>query len=449
MVSSLLHKPDTNAPVVGLYCERVSPRLIYTCDFIFNQVLQLHYKCFDHLQDFQNHQGIKINLSASKIERSLQVALQNLIFENTLSQAVFSIEEKNATYVLMQSSADSYQKIELDLFSSVFYFISRHEEWCNQKSDQHNRFEVEASVLFQNQLYLKPLVDIWINDFKKSIQNYFSEIQLPPIRFKIISTIDVDNVFAFNGKPLVRVVGGLLKDVLRMDTTSAWHRIQTLLFNKKDPFDIYEHISNFCQAQNVPLTYFFLFKTGTKYDRSLDPNAKVYQTVFEEIKRNGAHIALHPSYNSAFDFGLLKHEKELLEKRSYQKIEMSRQHFLRFDIKSTPHKLIQEGIKVDFTMGFASAPGFRAGTSHPFYFYDFSTETQSELSMMPFCAMDGAYTHYQPMPAETAYKSMFELAQEIKNVGGYFTFVYHERSFYDHLYKDYGDLYKKIILALK
>lgn len=110
---------------------------------------------------------------------------------------------------------------------------------------------------------------------------------------------------------------------------------------------------------------------------------------------------------------------------------------------------MKEGIKADFTMGFASAPGFRAGTSHPFYYYDFHHEKSSDLLMVPFCAMDGAYTHYTPVDAETAYQSMMSLVQSIKIQGGFFTFVYHERSFYNHLYKDYGNLYKKILVALK
>jgi len=435
--------------LIALYCDKDSSRLHYTCDFIFNQVLNINYKYLNNLQPFQAYAGPKINLSANQTDAPLQILLQDFIFDTALSDAAFCLIQQGNRIVLMQESSKTQKKIELDLFSSVFYFISRHEEWCSQQPDQHGRFELKASILYNNHLYLKPLLDIWINDLKVQIEMAFPEIKLPEKKFQIISTIDIDNVFAFKGKPLVRSVGGLVKDLLRLNFVGFTHRLQTLLFQKKDPFDIYDEVSEFCFKQHIPLCYFFLFKTGTKYDRSLDPAAKAYQGVFEDIKKHQAHIALHPSYHSAFDFGLLKHEKECLEKRSAQNIQMSRQHFLRFDIKSTPHLLIQQGIKVDFTMGFASAPGFRAGTSHPFYYYDFHTEKATELIMLPFCAMDGAYTHYSPMPANKAFESMLALGQEIKNVGGYFTFVYHERSFYNHLYKDYGDLYKKIILALK
>jgi hypothetical protein len=101
-------------------------------------------------------------------------------------------------------------------------------------------------------------------------------------------------------------------------------------------------------------------------------------------------------------------------------------------------------VAVDFTMGFATEPGFRAGTSHPFHYYDFTAEQAQELIFMPFCAMDGAYTVYGHADTEKAYDSLKALASEIKKAGGFFVTVFHERSFYDHLYPGFGDLYKKL-----
>jgi hypothetical protein len=102
------------------------------------------------------------------------------------------------------------------------------------------------------------------------------------------------------------------------------------------------------------------------------------------------------------------------------------------------------GISLDFTMGFATEPGFRAGTSHPFRYYDFASEQACDLIFMPFCAMDGAYTVYGDADTGNAYDSLRSLAAEIQKTGGFFVTVFHERSFYDHLYPGFGDLYKKL-----
>lgn len=100
-------------------------------------------------------------------------------------------------------------------------------------------------------------------------------------------------------------------------------------------------------------------------------------------------------------------------------------------------------------MGFASTAGFRAGTSHPFFYYDFNEEAGGSLLMVPFCAMDGAYTVYGKTGPGQAQQELLELARETARVNGFFISVFHERSFSDHLYPGFGTLYKNLHLQLK
>jgi hypothetical protein len=153
---------------------------------------------------------------------------------------------------------------------------------------------------------------------------------------------------------------------------------------------------------------------------------------------------VHPSYYSSDDEKLLSREILQLSKSAGEKIIFSRQHYLRFNIQKTPHLLLQNGIAADFTMGFATQPGFRAGTSHPFYYYDFQQEKGTELLFIPFCAMDGAYSVYREQEHEKMSSDLMAMASEIKKNGGYFITVFHERSFYDHLYPGFGSLYKNL-----
>ena len=197
------------------------------------------------------------------------------------------------------------------------------------------------------------------------------------------------------------------------------------------------------------MVYFFLFKTGTTYDRTLNPASKAYHSVFKIMQKNSAFFGLHPSYNSAYKPELLEDEVKQLSRSSGKKITLSRQHYLRFNIRTTPALLIKQGIEIDFSMGFASCPGFRAGTSHPFYYYDFDREGQGALLFMPFCAMDGAFVVYDQKNQEDTLAVLINLANEIKKNGGYFTTVYHERTFSDHLYMGFGTLYKKLHLHVK
>ncbi len=56
-----------------------------------------------------------------------------------------------------------------------------------------------------------------------------------------------------------------------------------------------------------------------------------------------------------------------------------------------PHNyrnLIQSGIRSDYSMGFPTHPGFRAGTSHNFYFFDLEKNKKTDLLVYPLSVMD-------------------------------------------------------------
>jgi hypothetical protein len=183
----------------------------------------------------------------------------------------------------------------------------------------------------------------------------------------------------------------------------------------------------------------------------LNPKSPAFKNVFTTLKKyaspstgSGVFVGLHPSYNSSVDEAILKQEVTDLSKTLGEPVNISRQHYLRFNIKSTPKHLLQNGIIADFTMGFASHPGFRAGTSQPFYYYDFASEQKTDLLFVPFCAMDGAYLVYDKITPEDTLNSLLQLATEVKKVKGLFITVYHERTFYNELYKGFGEIYKKL-----
>ena len=435
-----------NQTCIFIFSERNTKRLNYTLGFVFNRVLGINFSIMNDIEEFKAINGFKINYSQQLINQSLQITPNGLLDESEITQIKPLPFYKNN---LIYFYEDKNGELGFDLFSAVFYFISRYEEWQNFEPDQHFRFEASSSILFKYNFHLKPVVDYWILELKNTLKHIYPTIQIPDKKFEIISTIDVDNLYAFKNKNVFRIIGASIKDVLKFDIYQLKYRLLVLMNLKKDPFDIYESISEFCSENKIPLFYFFLFKTNTKYDRTVNPKSSAYKKVFSLIKNKNASVGLHPSYDSTYQPELMVNEVKDFLSSSNQKNIVSRQHYLRFDINITPKLLIKLGVLVDFTMGFASVPGFRAGTSNPFFYYDFVEEKEQSLLFVPFCAMDGAYSVYLNKSADEALLSMKKLATEVKNAGGYFITVFHERSFYNHLYKEFGDLYKKLHLILK
>ncbi len=432
---------EANAATVIIYCDNKTERLNYVCEFIFNTVLKTNYNITNSIDDFNNSTHYKINYSNQLLGNTFQIAPFGLLFENTITEVKPSPFFKNDLIYFFEKKTTDFH---FDIFSAVFYFISRLEEWQSFDADTHQRFEAKNSILFQHQFHLKPVVELWLEEFKTELQNFYPNLLFPKKQFKAISTIDVDNLFAFKHKGFVRTLGAICKDILNSNYKLLSTRLNVLRGKQKDPFDIYDSISEFCLQNNIPLLYFFLFKTGTKYDRTVNPNSSAFKEIFKLLSAKKAIIGIHPSYNSSTNEKMLQHEFSDFSKTLDQKVIISRQHYLRFNIKTTPDQLFKNGIIADFTMGFASEVGFRAGTSHPFYYYNFHTEQKSELIFVPFCAMDGAYLIYNNVPPNDVLNSLLKLANEIKKVNGLFITVFHERTFYNELYKGLGEIYIKL-----
>jgi len=436
-----------NSPSVYIYTQHKTGRLNYVCDFIFNQVLKLNYTLTSDIAGFTKIEAARINYSTESIEGVFQVVPHTLLAETGINESKPEPVFENGMIYFYRNREK--KEFSFDIFSAVFYFISRYEEWQAFEPDRHGRFEAASSLLYKHKFHLKPVVDLWIQELSMALQTLYPGLKFPEKKFRVLSTIDVDNLYAYKAKGFVRTIGAGMKDLLKFDLQNFKERIFVLACKKKDPFDIYEEVSDFCFENKIPLIYFFLYRTGTKYDRTVEPGSLAYLNIFKTLRKNHALIGLHPSYNSSVSKQLLTVERNIFSAAAGEKINFSRQHFLRFNIRTTPYWLMEHGFEADFTMGFASAPGFRAGTSHPFYYYSFEVERAYKFLFVPFCIMDGVYTIYDHVKPEPAYEEMLTIAKEIKKVNGFFISVFHERTFSDHLYKGFGTLYKKLHAAVK
>jgi len=435
-----------------IYSSLISERLKFTCDFIFNRVLQSPYVLISEVKEFEQLKGFKINYSLNNFPGIVQIIPQSLLIEKNISEKKpIPIFKMGSIYFFSNKPDEGNNDLcfHFDVFSAVFYLVSRYEEWQSFKKDKHLRFEATESILFQHKFHLKPVVDYWILELSHFLKKKYLEIEFPEKIFKVISTIDVDNLFAYKHKGLARTIGASLKDLVKCDFKNLSERLKVISGKSKDPFDIYESVSDFCFELKIPLIYFFLMRTGTAFDRTVNPASSAFDKVFRTLKTKNVNIGLHPSYNAAFEPSRLKNEHALISSKLVSDVTFSRQHFLRFDIRTTPSLLLKNGIHTDYSMGFASTPGFRAGTSHPFQYYNFSKEETSKLLFVPFCTMDGAYFIYDTISPDAALESMYALAKEVKKAGGFFISVFHERTFSNHLYPGFSTLYKNLHLRLK
>lgn len=435
------------APSFIIFSSEISKRLCYAAEFIFAHVLNCKIEVTSNIDAFKKSSAHKINYSTINIEGVFTILPHSFIFEKGVNNNFIpKCIVKNELIYLFWNEEKSH--LQYDIFSSIFYFVSCYQEWQPFKNDAHQRFEANQSIQFKHNVHLKPIVNYWIEELKHALKKHDNTILFPAKEFKYISTIDVDNLYAYKQKGLVRTIGAIFKDVLTFNFSNLNKRISVLLKKQSDPFDIYAKLGEITAKQKTPLIYFFLQRTGNSFDRTVNPNSNAFKGVFATLTAYGNTIGLHPSYYSSENETMMAAEFEIIRKNSNQEIALSRQHYLRFNIKTTPKQLIKNGVIADFTLGFASCAGYRAGTFTPFKYYDFENETATNLLMVPFAVMDGVYFIYSTEGAAKAQDEILDMAQEAKKLNGIFITVFHERSFDDAICKGFGAIYNNLLTKL-
>jgi len=432
-----------SAPAIIIYSGQVNERLKYTCEFIFKNILNCNYSVTDNAQTFQNSKEFKLNYSNETISGAFHIIPHSLIFEKGINK-IYAPETKLKNDLIYFHPNTNGCQLGYDIFASVFYFISRYQEWQPFEGDIHGRFEAKASIQFKHKQHLKPIVNSWIEELKTELSNFYPLLKFPEKKFQYISSIDVDNLFAYKSKGAMRTGAAIAKDICTFQFKNLSRRIKVLRNELPDPFDVYDRLNTLSKKTGTPLIYFFLQRGNTKFDRTIDPGRDAFKQVFEKLRTEKIAFGLHPSYHSCDDADLMKHEFSVIQKNAEQEINVSRQHYLRFDIRTTPFQLIENKVVADFSMGFASSAGYRAGTFTPFYFYDLQNEKQTHLVMVPFAVMDGVYFVYSNSNPAQAQVKIMEMAREVKRLNGTFVTVFHERTFDEVLYPGFGDLYKKL-----
>ena len=207
-----------------------------------------------------------------------------------------------------------------------------------------------------------------------------------------------------------------------------------LLDRKKDPFDTFDFLKKMQEKYNVPFIYFFLLADYSNKDRNVSHKRKNVKSIIQQVIKY-ATTGIHPSYYANTHTTSLEKEKNRLEKITGNMVTKSRQHYIRITLPQSYRILIENGITDDYSMGYATELGFRAGICTPFYFYDLEKEEKTKLKIHPFATMEATLHYYKKIVPENGMKHLKPIIDEIKAVNGTFYSVWHNDFLSD--YNDY------------
>ena len=125
----------------------------------------------------------------------------------------------------------------------------------------------------------------------------------------------------------------------------------------------------------------------------------------------------------------MEEEIQRLEYITGRKIASNRFNYLRFTMPASFISLNRIGITDDYSMGYATRVGFRAGTCSPFYFFNLLKNERTTLKLHPFAFMDTTLAHYNKIGPKESLDKILLMMKWVKDVEGPFVGIWHNSSF--------------------
>lgn len=405
-------------PQITIISESVTKRLEYVCKVMFEIILKCEYSLLESKNDLPANSLI-INYSTTPIKNSIHIIPSGLLEEEAIQQHEISSGEFEGIKTIFHSGKGD---IPFDVFSAVFYMITRYEEYLPFERDIHGRFSAKQSTAFKNGFHDLPIVELWVQPIARK-----TGINFPSENYSSILTIDIDDAWRYRNKGVFRTIGALFKSVIRFNFKTFLDRAKVISRLMPDPFYTYDYLFEVAQNTKISLHFFVLMGNNCKEDTAYKPKSSLFRKLIRKLNEKSV-IGIHPSYASFGNKKLVSEELNLLKKTTNSDIRNSRQHYLLLDLPGTYRRLIQLGIRNDFSMGWHDLPGFRAGISRPFPFYDLLKEEETKLVLHPFVTMDRTLKDYTGMNLHEAIEEIQKLKELVISVGGQWSMIWHNDS---------------------
>ena len=430
-----------------IYTPKITSRHKYIFKLFFNEIHQIKFQITERKDEFKAFDEAKLNYSNTSFEDEIFIESIGLLNEKGINQQDINVSPQNNIPAFFQSQSDS--SMGFDVFSASFYLVSRYEEYLPSVKDVHQRFQAENSLAYKHDFLQKPLINIWANSLMQKIKKKHPDLEVISPTYNYISTIDIDNAFYYLEKGFVRSLAGFFASLFNFDSNGIQQRFAVLSGKKKDPYDTYDTQLKLQKEYNLKVIYFILLADYGLNDKNISFTKRKFQLLIKRLA-DYASIGIHPSYGSNTNFAKLPKEIKRLEGITKREVTKSRQHFLKLTIPETYNQLIDLGIRDDYTMGFASAIGFRASICSAYTFYNLDTETILPIKIHPFAVMDATLFYYLRLSPKQSIAQISALIEEVKNVNGTFISLWHNDTFSNYKqWEGWENVYKEMIKVAK
>jgi hypothetical protein len=424
-----------------VYTPHITVRISYILQLL-NDRWQIEIAVTDDKSLFQQSNGIKFVYADERIDAtSFFIQSTGLLQQHDICKQRISCFQWEGENAFFQTNDD----VGFDIFSAVFYLITRYEEYLEYEPDEYGRYAHWNSLAWKEGFLHQPLIDIWLMKFVYKIKQQFSSFNPQPLTFNLLATYDIDIAWSYKHKGWLKTIGGLLKH-----PSSIAKRLRVLSGKETDPFDSYTWLQQLHEQYALQPIYFFLLaEHNSEYDKNISPRKTALQQLIRTTAAKAA-VALHPSTESAVNPSALKKEKEILQSFVRKPIQQTRNHYIQFHLPHSYRTLLANGFTDEYSMGYGTVNGFRASTAHSFLWYDLEKEEATSLRVHPFAYMEANSFYELHQSPEEALAEMKQLCAEVQKVNGTFITIFHNHLLgTEPMFNGWREMYERFVKEVR
>jgi hypothetical protein len=428
----------------------------YLLDILFNQFLNIPYKIVlsHEITDYQIYIEDKLIVIKDAFFSIYPNSLEYLHIDSIPKEVSYFSHslfvEENLPILFGKNKIEINKNSivsHIDIFATIFFMLTRWEEYVDLSRDEHNRFPHTASLAYKHNFLDRPIV----NEYVEFIWNMFLELgysrERAERKFSILLTHDVDEILRYpNLKKVITGMGGdvLFRKSIFLPFKTLYDYTLVSIKKRKDPYNYFDEIMDISDSFNIKSHFFFMSGGVTKYDNRYNISNPLVKEIIDNIKKRGHYIGLHPSYNAYNNIEQFRVEKEALKKVANEPIDSGREHYLRFEVPHTWQIWEDNGFKWCSNLAYPKLAGFRSGCCYPYTPFNILSRTQLTIKERPLIMME--VTFVEEAKSIKRFNKMVDYYLDIiKKYNGEFVLLWHNASFKEESIKPYAPSYKRAI----
>lgn len=313
-----------------------------------------------------------------------------------------------------------------DILATIYWFLTRYEEYTMMKRDISGRFLMEYSQLNRED-YLVPVVDDIVKQIAGLLgltNNFLSANHHP----KVCLTHDIDHPVIYKNVTTASMFRSLCGDLIRRRSLGLFVKRLLASVLRSDRLDPANNISWILDANKGERSIFFYIATSDLGPHNTNvpvSDCSVENQLIELLDKSKVEVGIHPSLNSGGSFDMLSEEIKLLSHKTGNAIKASRMHYVKYDIRNTFEYLNKLGISKDYTMLFPDGIGWKTGTCRPYLWHDVLKNRNLGIEIYTTCFMDVSAFKYLKMDEGTCRRIVASLLSTNNQYNGTFVTLWH------------------------